>query len=164
MNCMSLAVGDVEGRHFVGEVADGDAERVVVAEAGDVDAHRAAGVAVHVERDAGDGADLAERAVALVVEQEVLHRVVGDDDVDPAVVDRSRRTSRPATWPAARRCAGLRTCRPACFGDVGELAVAVVAIEIGERALEVLRPAVGPAAAGELKILAFVDTRATTAT
>ena len=52
MNCISLAVGDVQGGHLVGEVADGDAQRLVVAEPRGVDAHRPAGVAVHVEGDA----------------------------------------------------------------------------------------------------------------
>ncbi len=39
-----------------------------------------------VEADARRRPDLLERAVAAVVEQEVLHRVVGDDDVERAVV------------------------------------------------------------------------------
>ena len=43
------------------------------------------------------------------------------------------------------------------LGDVGELAVAVVVVEIGQGPLEVLRPAVRAAAAGELEVLAFVE-------
>ena len=78
-------LGHVQRRHLVGEVADRDAERSVVAEVGRVDSHRAAAVAVGIERDAGGGADFREGPVALVVKHEVLHGIVGDDEVGPAV-------------------------------------------------------------------------------
>ena len=147
---------DVQRRHLVGEVADRDAQRAVVAEIGRVDAHRAAAVAVRVERDARAGPDLHEPAVALVVEHEVLHRVIRDDEVGPAVgveIDggdaerlRHRHTSSriPDLHPRAR-------------GDVGEVSVAIVPVQIGKRALERARRTVGAADAHEPEILLQID-------
>ncbi|MFM1942444.1 MAG: hypothetical protein RI897_1426 [Verrucomicrobiota bacterium] len=76
-----LVFGDVDGGHFVGEVTDGDAEGVVLVEVGGIDAHGAAGSAEGIERDTGGGADIAEGAVLLVAENEILDGVIGDDEV-----------------------------------------------------------------------------------
>ena len=76
----------VERRHFVGEVAQRDGQIVVVAKPGRVDAHAAGGEAGGVQGETARLADLFERAVALVAEQEMTHRVVGDEDIEPAVV------------------------------------------------------------------------------
>ena len=79
-------VADVEGGHFVGEVTDRDPQGVVVAEVGDVDSHGSAGVTAHVEGNAGECGSFNEHPVALIVKEKVLHRVVGHDDIDPAIV------------------------------------------------------------------------------
>ena len=117
-------VADVEGGHLVGEVADGQAEPLVVAEAGPVDAHAAAGRARLVERDAGEDRHLLELALAQVVEEEVLHRVVGHGDVDQAVAvdvergDAQRLGQRGLQVGRADLDAGL-------LADVGEPAAVV---------------------------------------
>ena len=77
---------DEERRHLVGEVADGHRRRAVVADLGDVDAHPGSGVAVAVVGDPQGGADFLEAAVAAVAEGEVAHRVVGDDQVEAAIL------------------------------------------------------------------------------
>ena len=93
--------------------------------------------------------------MALVVEEEVLDRVVGHGDVDQAVaVD--------VVGGDAQRLAhrhlevGRADLDPGRLADVGEPA-AVVAQERAERAAERGRRPVGPADAGELKSLDLVD-------
>ena len=48
-------------------------------------------------------ADLRKRAVLLVVEHEVLHGVVGDDEVEPAIGVEIDGGDARATSPSARR-------------------------------------------------------------
>ena len=136
-------VADVERGHLVGEVADRQAEAVVVEERGPVDAHAAAGRARLVERHARQDRDLLEFPAALVVEQEVLDRVVGHGDIDQAVaVD--------VVGGHAQRLADrdLQVGRPHLhargLADIDELA-AVVPQQRAERAAERGRRAVGPA-------------------
>ena len=148
-------VADVECRHLVGEIADGQAEPVVVHEGGPVDAHAAARRARLVEGDARDDGDLLELALALVVKEEVLDRVVGDGDVDQAVaVDVVRRDAQRL---ADRHLeVGRAHLDARLLADVGEL-TAVVAQEGAERAGKRRRRPVGPADARELKALDLVD-------
>src|SRR5438270_10402426 len=63
---------NIKRAHFVGEIANGDAERLIIAIPGCVDAHRATGIAVVVESDSCARADFLERAIALVVEDKIL--------------------------------------------------------------------------------------------
>jgi hypothetical protein len=56
--------GDEQRGHLVGEVADGDAEVRVVAEAGDIDAHGRGGLAVAIVGDAVEDRGLLEAAVS----------------------------------------------------------------------------------------------------
>src|SRR4051812_11487775 len=58
---------DVERAHFVGEVADGNAERPAIAIPGRIEAHGAARVPVAVKRDSRRGADFLESSVPLIV-------------------------------------------------------------------------------------------------
>src|SRR5207248_1781290 len=76
----------VKGGHFIGEIADGNSQRVVLLKPAGIDAHGAAGAPVVVEGDAGHGADFAEGAVALVVKDEVLHGVIGYNQIELTVV------------------------------------------------------------------------------
>ena len=93
--------------------------------------------------------------LAQVVEEEVLHRVVGDGDVDQAVAvdvergDAQRLGQRDLEVGRADLDARL-------LADVGEPA-AVVAQQGAERAVERGRRAVRPAQAGELEALDLVD-------
>ena len=58
----------------------------VVVEIAEIDAHGRERLAVVVEADAGRSATSRKLSVAFVVEEEVRHGVVGDEDVHPAVV------------------------------------------------------------------------------
>src|SRR2546423_5021125 len=81
-----IALSDIEGIHFVGEIADGDAESVVVAETGGINAHGAAGQAVGIVGDAGASADFFESSVVFIMKKEILDRIVRHDQIDPAIV------------------------------------------------------------------------------
>ena len=122
---------DVEGRHFIGEVADGDAQLAVVGEAGGVDAHGATRVAVAVEGDARQGSDLLEAAVALVLEDEVLDRVVGHDEVgEPIGVEiHGHHAERLGRGHPGGRIGDLHA---ALLANVGEASAAFIAVEVRE--------------------------------
>ena len=106
---------------LVREIGDDDVGPAVVVVVGEVHAHAGEGLAVLVEADAGKQADLAERAVPVVVIQERLHRVVRHVDVHEAVAIVVGKGDAEAL--AVRiGDAGLRR-------DIGERAVAVVAVE-----------------------------------
>ena len=117
--------GDIQRGHFIGEVADADSQRVVVPEPRHVDPHRAAYLAVVVEPDAADATHLGKRAVLLVFENEVVNRVVGHDEIHPAVpIEIHRRHSERL---GHRHLRGARAnLHTGSSGDVGEPAVAVV--------------------------------------
>ena len=74
-----------QAARLVGEVPHRDRERFVVAQVRGVAAHRPGGGAVAVEGHAARGAVLGEPAGAVVEEEQVLHRVVGDEQVQVAV-------------------------------------------------------------------------------
>ena len=78
-------VADIQGRHLVGEIADGQTDPFVVREGRPIDAHSTTRRARLVERDARDNGDLLKLALALIVKEEILNRVVGHGDIDPAV-------------------------------------------------------------------------------
>ena len=121
----------------------------------DVDAHRAAGRAVAAEGDARLAADFLELAVLLIVEDEVLDRVVGHDEVLPAVaVEIERHDAQGlAGGNLLLGLLALKTWMPAASRDVAELAVAVVAIQVAERPLEAERRTVRPLVAGQREAL-----------
>ena len=148
---------DIQRRHLVGEVADGDAERTVVAEVGRVDAHRAAAVAVGIERDAGAGADLLERAVLPVVEDEVLHRVVGDDEIGPAVARRDRSATTPSDLAIGTPVAGFLICTPARADTSVKWPWPSLRYRYGKCAFEGARRTVGAAESDEAEVLLQVD-------
>ena len=136
-----VALGDVERVHLVCKISDGDAQRVVVAEARGVNAHCAARQTVGVVGDAGTRADFLERAVALVVKQKILHGVVRDDEINPAVVVHVHRfhgegfRGRQSGGGIFYLDAGLR-------GNIGEMAMAVVVIKVWKSSSEISRRAI----------------------
>ncbi len=146
-----LVTGDVDGCHFVGEVADGDSEGVILVEVGGVDAHGTAGSSEGIEGDAGGGADIAECAVLLVAEHEILDRVIGDDEVEPAIVIDVDRADTEG-FGEGQVCGAITELDTAGFGAVGERSVAVIAVEVGEGGREVPWLTVGSADAGQLVI------------
>ena len=147
---------DVEGRHFIGEVADGDAQLAVVGEAGGVDAHGAARVAVAVEGDARQGSDLLEVAVALVLENKVLDRIVGHDEVgEPVGVEiYGHHAERLGRGHPGGRIGHLHA---ALLANVGEAPAAVVAVQVRERSLEIHGRTVGSGGSVDLVAHLGVD-------
>ena len=116
----------VEGEGLAAEVADADGQHAVAGQVGHVHAHAGPGPAGLVVADAGRRAHLLEAAAAEVAQQEVGLRVVGDHQVDAAVgVEVVRRY--------AHRL-GVGQEQPGLGGDVGEAAVAAVAVEARRRA------------------------------
>ena len=148
-------VGDVEGGHLVGEVADGQPQSFVVEEAGPVAAHAPARRARLVERDAREDRDLLELPLAHVVEEEVLHRVVGHGDIHQAVaIDVERGDAQRLAQGNLE--VGRSDLDAGLLADVGE-PPAVVAQQAAERARERGGRAVRPAQSGELEALDLVD-------
>lgn len=80
------AIPLIEAEHFVIEVGDGDGGAAAAAEIDDVDAHAGAGLAVLREGDAEADGGLGECVVAVVAVELVGLGVVGDEEVEPAVV------------------------------------------------------------------------------
>ncbi len=72
--------------HLEIEVRDHDVEPAVGIVVAGVDTHSGTGFTVCRERDTGCETDLGELPLAVVVKQEVRHRIVGDEDVRPTVV------------------------------------------------------------------------------
>src|SRR5262249_36783415 len=108
----------VEADHLVFEVRDGDARPAGVVEVARINAHPRASLAIGRESDAGVERDVAETPVTKVAIQLVRLRVVGDEQVGPAVavvVDRD---------DAERLRAGVED--PASARDVFERAIATV--------------------------------------
>ena len=75
----------VERDHLVREVADDQARPAGAVVVGRVHAHAGARDAGLVEGDAGGDADVGERAVLLVLVEAVRLRVVGHEQIEPAV-------------------------------------------------------------------------------
>ena len=104
----------------------------VVAEAGGVDAHRPAGLPQAVKGNPGQARRSPRNSVPLlVVKDEILDGVVGHDDVHPAVMieidgGESQRLGHRHTRGR------IHDLHPDIAGDVGELSVTVVAIDVGE--------------------------------
>ncbi len=82
----AVAAWAIERHHLVIEVGDRDALRAGVIEIRGVDSHAGAGLAVLAESHAGSHGDIFERAVALIAVELIRLRVVGDQQVRPAVV------------------------------------------------------------------------------
>ena len=61
-----IALRDIKPIHLVREIADGNAQQLVVAESGGINAHSAAGQSICIKSDIGAGADFLESAVVLV--------------------------------------------------------------------------------------------------
>src|SRR5215218_5767265 len=107
---------------FVGEVRDEDVELAVVIVVARSHAHTTLLATILVHGSAGAKPNLLERAVALVSVMEIRRRVVGDKDVDQAVVIEIAGENTETVISVRIRDARL-------FGNVRKSAVAVVAKE-----------------------------------
>ena len=76
----------VEGEHLLVHVGHEQILPSVLIEVGGIDSHAGAGFPVGAEPHLREKTDLVPPVVSPVDEQEVLHRVVGDEEVHPAVV------------------------------------------------------------------------------
>ena len=110
----------VESVRVAGEVGDHQIEPAVVVVVGPISAHAGLRVAVLVVGDARLDGDLGE-AAAVVAEQEVRHRIVGDEQVRVAV---AVIVGGADAQPERRR----RRAEAGFEGALGEGAVAAVAI------------------------------------
>ena len=124
----------VEGIGVAGEVGFDDVEQAVAVEVTDGDAHAGLGFAIGRVGDAAFDGFVLEGAVALVAIEGGGGGVVGDIDVGPAVVVEIGDGYREAVGADGVEDAGL-------FRDVGEGAVAVVAVEDVLAAVETGRSA-----------------------
>ena len=130
-------VGD---RRAVEEVGDDQVRAAVAVEVAERDPHARERVAPAVERDPGGQPDLLELHPVPVLEEPACAAVVGDEDIESRVAHQvGDQDSQPS--PLGQGDPG----RPR---DVGEAAVAVVAVEPVRLRLEVLRGAVVAAAVG----------------
>ena len=83
-------------------------ETPVAAEVGEGGPHAGFGFSIGSHRNAGGACDVGERPVGVVAKEEIGHRVVGDEDVRPAVVIDVR--NRDAKAVAAQRRRPHWTC------------------------------------------------------
>src|SRR5262249_22848880 len=76
----------IETGVFKIEVRDKNVQPAITINVGGVSSHTRFGLAVFADGDAGLEGHFAEAAVVIVAEKEIRVRVVGDEDVLPAVV------------------------------------------------------------------------------
>ena len=122
------AVAVVAKKHvaFVGEIGDHDIGTAIIIVVAEIRAHAGEGLAILVVSNARQQPDFAERAVAVVVVEKTLHRIVGDEDVGEAIaVVVGERDAQ--SFAIGIGDAGF-------LGNVGEGAVSIVVIEnVGRR-------------------------------
>ena len=141
---------------LVREVGHGEVEAAVAVHVAEVDAHAGLGPAAHVGGRAGQGRDVLEGAVAAVVQQRVVHRVVGHVEVRPAVVVEVGEEQAQAV---ARR----HDVEARGGGDVGKAAAPVAAqqhVGLGRQALGAAHDVVALEAAGHALAAGLVHQRA----
>ncbi len=117
----ALAEIAVERVQLLREIRDEDVREAVAVDVAAVHAHAGLRLAVAVEADAGGIGDVDERAVALVLVEEIANHVVGDVDVGVAVAIEITEGDAEALAGGVGNARRLR--------DVGKRAVAVVAID-----------------------------------
>src|SRR5260221_1923366 len=108
----------VDGVHFLIDIGYEQILPAVLIEVGSVHAHSGSRVALLAECDARRQADLLEFAVAAVAEEKILNRIVGDEEIHPAVIVDVGRDDTPCfakNFPDAR-----------FSGDVRESTIAIV--------------------------------------
>src|SRR5258708_15572388 len=125
---------------LVGEIRHDDIGQAIVVVVAEVDSHACEGLAVFVVAHAGEQADFAKRAVAIVVIEETLHRIVRYKNIGKtiAVV-----VGKGNSEPLATRIGDSGLLR-----NIGESTVAVVVIEDIRQAVVVIGVAVGTNAVG----------------
>jgi len=120
-----------------------------IVEVGGVHAHASAYSAGFAEGHANGYADVGEGAVVIVVVKLVGLGVVGDEEIDPAVVVEVEERD------AQRFTGGIGETR--FFGDVLKNSVALVVVEAGALAFIGLRRAIGFVFVVERTVLIFLD-------
>src|SRR5262245_42430239 len=118
------------------EVRDKNVRPAVAINVSGVGSHTRFGLAVFADGDAGLEGHLAEATVVIVAEEEIRVRVVGDEDVLPAVVVE-------VECNYAQTAAGARA-DPGSFSNVGECAGAVVTVKRRLLPAKLIRVAVSP--------------------
>src|SRR5579863_3768415 len=106
---------------LVSQCYDGDIRPAIVIVIAKVRAHAGDRLAIAAQRNSGKKCGLFKSAIAPVVEQEIGHVVVGDENIGVAIMVVIRE-SNAHTAPRKCRDAGL-------FGHVLESAIAAIAIE-----------------------------------
>src|SRR5205807_8514228 len=120
--------------HFLIHIGDEQVFPTVVVQIACVHAHSGAGLAVVAETDLRGQRYLLPFAIAAVYEQEILHRVVGDEEIHPSVIIDVRSYYAEALAHRPRDVGPLR--------DFGERAVAVVVEQKAGGRLEYSRDAI----------------------
>src|SRR4029077_14884678 len=82
----ALSAETIQADHLIIEISDGDARRAGVVEIGDIDAHAGARFAFTAESDSCLDCSIFESAVVLVAIELVRLRVVGHQEIGPAVM------------------------------------------------------------------------------
>ena len=131
----SIAFVVVESQHLIREVADEHAGAAGTVVIGSVHAHAGAGHAVFAEGHAGQHAGLGKSAVPVVVVELVGLRIVGDQQVGPAIL--------VVVEHAHAKSLRSRVQQPGFSRDVFKGTVAAVVPQPDRRALVRFRRAVG---------------------
>ena len=131
----AVAVVGVEAIEFEIEMADVEIHAAVVAEIGGVGAHAGFGAAIFAEAGARGVADVSECAVAVIEIEKISLRIVGDENVWPAVVIEIGEDDGEAF--------AVFVDEAGFGGDVGERAVAIIVIEARRGAGEIVGMAIG---------------------
>jgi hypothetical protein len=148
----------VEGGDLVLVIGDEDVWQAIAIVIGRIGAHGALFVAELIKGHAGQQADFLEGAVAAVTEEIILHDIVTDEDVRPAITVKIR-ADHPHSITTVTTDAGA-------FGDIFERAVAPVAVKaIGHRWIRARIAIHGNAGAGaglkgiEIKVQVIGDVK-----
>ncbi len=109
----TIARPHVERCHFIGKITDCNHLVLLIIQIGQIQPHSTSGFASVVKSQPTGHADLFERSVTTVVEQEVLHGIVGHHQIqEPVLIQIGREhAKRLAGWHAGRRVVHLNTGR-----------------------------------------------------
>ncbi len=118
----AVAVVVIEVAGVVGKIGFEDVKPAIAIVVGDSEAHTCLFVAVVAVRAAGDDGDIRERSIVIVLQKDAGLRIDGDVDVGPAVVIKIVRNCGDGVAATGFEDAGS-------FGNIGERAVTIVAIE-----------------------------------
>ena len=148
---------DVEGSHFVREVPHSHPQHVVIAKGCYVDAHRTCRLTSTIYRHTRIAPDICKFLTTLVMEQLIFHRIVGDQQVHPAVLVQigSHHSERLCQRNSLVRVHGVNTH---LLRNVAELAPAIIAVQERKSTPERLRlPVRPPVRACQFEVLCQIN-------